>query len=259
MPRSPSSRIVLSKQASVLRTSLLLSLGLTPLACGGTTLISSDDGAGGGRGGTDQGGAAAQAGSPGRAGYGNTGGTAGSSAGAPPNPGGSAGGMDSGPVCRSPVFDPVSKLVRCANGLAHRAQALACTFAVPRPSGQGGAANAAGAGGADDGNAGVAGADEGSAGAPDGQVLYCDTNADCAALPNGYCDNDDGGPGPYICKPGCVTDDDCAGMVCACDGVNPGRCRFAGCHVDSDCGPGSYCAPVGAACGPGSFQCNEPR
>ena len=241
MSRTQLSRTPLSKQTSVLRTSLLLSLGLAPLACGGT-VISASDGEGGG---TSQAGAPSYGGSEPVAG-------APQIAGAPSYGGsialggaGPTGGATSVMACALPEFDSVTKLITCANGLRHRAQALACAYIKPPPTGAGGEGGAAG-----EGSGGEAGSVEFSS---------CQTNADCASLPRGYCENGGGGFEAPVCRSGCLDDGDCGiRQICACDGITPGRCVSAGCAVDSDCGPNAFCAEVGAVCGASSFQCTSP-
>jgi hypothetical protein len=56
-----------------------------------------------------------------------------------------------------------------------------------------------------------------------------------------------------------VTDSDCDGGICACNGVNPGRCTTADCTTDADCGPNSLCAPAASPCGSTWFHCTTPR
>ncbi len=238
MSRTQVSRTSLSRQACVLRASLLWSLGLAPLACGGTAVTASNGDGGGGSaqaGAPGQGGAGELGGAPAQAGAGDLGGAS-SRAGAP------AAGAGPVPGCSNPVLNQATKLVECANGLKHRAQALACTFTVPPPS-------AGGAAGAGAGGASAAG-DDGAGDTP----ITCFRDADCAGLPNGYCDGD-GGFSLTVCHSGCTTDSDCGAGVCACNGTNPGRCTSAGCQADADCGPGGFCAPTPSICGPNTFQC----
>jgi hypothetical protein len=228
------SRTALSKQAGVLRASLLLSLGLSPLGCGGTAVTDSN-GEGGGSaragapsyGGGDEGG-----GGPSPAGAPSYGGSA-SYAGAGPSP---AGGVTG---CPNPVFNPNTKLIDCSNGLAHRAEAHTCTFTGSPPE-IGGAAGES---------------DVGNAGAPS----TCTSNADCAALPLGYCAQVLGGFYSPECRSGCTKDSDCPGSICACNGANPGRCVAASCVTDADCGLNSWCAPAYGACGGNSFVCTTPQ
>jgi hypothetical protein len=276
MPRTQLSRTPLSKQAGVLRTSLLLSLGLSPLACGGSAAVQGgaggsppqhstggtrDPGTGGGTttiyggspnvGGTSNvGGSGNQAGwtvagGPATAGTGGTwtagaGGTgnAGTSAGH-----GGAGGRIASNDCPDPTYNPTLKLTVCGNGRLHRPTAIACTYDAP------GAAGAA-SGGAP----GAGGASAGSGGVPS----LCQTDAECAALTRGYCSRE-GNQAP-VCKSGCVSDADCgAGNVCSCDGAHPGHCVLGGCTTDADCGPNSLCSPVSGVCGSPSFECTSSK
>src|SRR6187402_1498910 len=268
MPRTQLSRTPLSKQAGLLRHSLMLSLGLSPLACGGSAAIGSNAdggasaqagaaaqaGAGDSAGASSLGGAASLGGAPSDGGAFAHGGTS-SHGGAPSHagtssyggaptagagPSGGSGGTSSVDACPNPVFNSVTKLIDCANGRKHRAESLTCTLFVPP--GAGGASGVAGAGG----NAGAAGA-----------FNYCTTKADCAALPYGYCES--GGNASPTCRAGCSKDSDCATGICACNGIEPGRCVSAGCSTDADCGPNSLCAPVDGLCGPGSFECTTPQ
>jgi len=223
MPRTQLSRTPLSTQVGVVRTSLLLSLGLSPLACGGSAVVpSSAEGgsssqAGAGNGAGAHAGAAPHAGAPSYGGHGGT---------------GSTGGTSPVTACQNPTFDQTTKLVECENGLQHRAQALTCTFTVPPEDANG----AAGEGGA--------------ANVP----ATCNSNEDCSALHYGYCEF--GGDLVSVCRSGCTTDNECdTGQICACNGTNPGRCTTASCVTDADCGSGSWCAPAYGLCGPGSFEC----
>jgi hypothetical protein len=153
---------------------------------------------------------------------------------------GSAGGATD--LCPHPVFNPATKLTTCSNGRAHRANALTCTFTVPK--GEGGAGGESGAS--------ASGGEASGVGSP------CSGNADCFALPYGYCDFSGGKVLP-TCRSGCTTDGDCGAGICACNGIDPGRCIPAGCTTDADCGPNSLCAPAYGICGPGSFECTTPQ
>jgi len=241
MPRTHVSRTPLSRQAGVLRPSLLLSLGLSPLACGGSAVTPSN----GDGGGPAQAGSGDVAGAPSYAGAAPQGGGpsyagAAPQAGAPSHAGaGSSGGAGQSELCPKPIFDPITKLITCGNGLVHRAEAIACTFTVPPP--------AAGGAGGVSGNAGAGG------------FSQCSTNAECAGLPYGYCDFGDGNFGAPVCRSGCVQDSDCSAGICACNGTNPGRCMAAGCSTDADCGPNSLCARAYGVCSSGSFQCTTPQ
>ncbi|HET7538656.1 MAG TPA: hypothetical protein VFK05_02255, partial [Polyangiaceae bacterium] len=163
MARSHLSRTPLSSQASALRVSLLVSLGLSPLACGGT-VVNTFTGEGGS---SSQAGASSPAGAPG-GGARSFGGYAGgvaiagaypTHAGAPSYAGGGTtgdGGTTGGagytggasPVleCQNPMLDPKTQLITCSNGLRHRAQATACNYTNPPPPAEGGAGGAGGAG-----------------------------------------------------------------------------------------------------------------
>src|SRR4051794_32385020 len=121
-------RTNLSLQAGALRLSLFVSLGLSPAACGGTSVTDA----------TAQGGAGHRT-----------------------------------PVCESPVTDPVSGLVECANGITHRPNAMHC--ALP-------SAASAGAPGEGSGDAGVAGADS----APSDPA--CEQDSDCGPGKLCHCD-----------------------------------------------------------------------
>jgi hypothetical protein len=235
MPRAQLSRTLLSKQAGVLRASLWLSLGLSPLACGGTAITASGgDGGGSAQAGAGDGAGASSAGALSHAGNPSNGGAP-SYAGA-----GSAGGASSVTACSRPIFDPITKLITCSNGLVHRAQALTCTF-DEQPAGEGGAPGAGG-------EAGAA-----------AELGPCQSNADCTGLRYGYCDNGGSGFEAPVCRSGCTTDSDCENGICACDGETPGRCVAAGCRVDADCPPDSLCAYAVGVCGGGSFQCTSPQ
>ena len=231
--RTRQSRTPLSKQAGVLRASLLLSLGLTPLACGGT-VVNGSHGNGGSSAG-DAGGSSSYGGSSVLGGA-PAGGT--SAAGMSSTAGaGGTGGTKPGLACPNPVFDPATKLTTCSNGRAHRVDSLACTFTAPLPpNGEGGASS-----GGEAGAAGEAG------------VRFCERDTDCAGVPYGYCDYVDDSSGTMICKSGCVRDSDCGSGVCACNGENPGVCAGGSCWTDADCGPNSLCAPSIGLCGPSIF------
>ncbi|MEO6598422.1 MAG: hypothetical protein ABIQ16_01020, partial [Polyangiaceae bacterium] len=118
MSRSPTfPRTVLSQHAGMLRLSLLVSLGLSPMACGGTARSSGEDP-------NSHGGDFGDVG----AGASSTGG----------NPAGGA----VGSYCESPALDPASQLTVCKNGSAHRTQGVTCNPALVDTAG-----GASGAGG----------------------------------------------------------------------------------------------------------------
>jgi len=253
MPRTQLSRTPLSKQAGLLRTSLWLSLGLSPLACGGSTVISpnGDGGSSARAGGDNVAGALSTGGSGGSAPMGGSAPVGGSApiAGSAPVGGSSpaggsgavggsspAGGSGAGgattTACPNPVYNSATKLTTCSNGRAHRTASTACTFTEPPP--------AAG------GTSGVGGTGGGSS--------FCTSDANCAALPYGYCRRE-GNAAPR-CDSGCVNDSDCGvGMACACNGTNPGQCVTATCATDADCGANSLCAVANYVCGGITFKC----
>jgi len=220
MARSRVSKLIaLPTHADALRASLLLSLGLSPLACGGTALTTSNG----------DGGSSAQAGANAQGGTNPVGGM--TSGGA-----GSTGGTGSPRSCENPTVSPVTKLTNCSNGLSHRAEATACTYTSPPPpsaGGEGGGGGEASAGGS----------------------TPCTGSADCSTLLRGYCEF--GGDAESVCRSGCLTDADCGGGVCLCDGTSPGRCTSGDCHVDADCGKDAFCAPVPPppGCGSPVFRC----
>ncbi|HEY3254250.1 MAG TPA: ferritin-like domain-containing protein [Polyangiaceae bacterium] len=233
-------RTNLSIQLGSLRLSLLMALGLSPLACGGTALRSSDGQGGAGGGFTPQGGAPGDAGGPelGGAGVGGKVGYAGAagSAGAAPGAGGVAF------ICSDPTLSPGTYLATCQNGLVHRPQAVAC----------GSPANSA------PGTGGVAGTGaSGSAGAGGAMPIACSSNDDCPSFNLGWCENR--APLAGVCHAGCVQDSDCdAGGLCQCDSQTPaGRCVYGNCRVDSDCGLESVCAQVVQTCGQPTFRCSH--
>lgn len=240
-------------RATALRFSLLASLGLLPMACGGA-FQGTDDGEGGdsGSGGgsqagtTSKGGSSSEAGSTSKGGSGNTAGT--SVGGTGPRP---------GPDCTMPVYDPNTGFVTCQEGFSHRPEPRICGV---NP----GAADAAPAGGGANIGAG------GGAGAPvpvlpraDGSVPCSDDPTKCSIYQYGYCDGAFlGGEAPApTCKSGCVVDGECgANMICVCghpESPTGGVCRPSQCTSDLDC-PYGYCASYAQVCGAGGYACHSP-
>lgn len=232
-----------------LRFSLLASLGLLPVACGGAFKGSSGD-----DGGTSGGGSSAAGettgGSSGKGGSVSQGGSsskAGSANGGATSAGTSGGGA--GPVtkCTMPSVDKVTGLVGCAEGYSHRPKPVTCQPSVP-PVGAGGESSAGGAS---------------AAGLPRvaDYVPCSDDPAKCSAYEYGFCDNrgEVAAPG---CASGCVTDQDCgAGNICLCghdESPTGGVCRISNCTSDADCKSG-YCASYAGFCGDGGFACNSPK
>ncbi len=214
-----------------LRVSLLFSLGLVPLACGGDDDAATGDD--GGAGGSDAG---AQT-DAGKGGGQNTAGTGGA-AGTINHAGGAGAGGHA--TCTSPHADAKSGLVTCAEGYAHRPLAVACA-SVDGGSGGGG-------GGGAKGN--------------EAQPSKCVTDQDCD---NGYiclC-GDNGGS----CRSAnCTTDADCGpSLLCAswhdACGETLFSCQTADdqCAGDADCPNGSceVAADVSRAC-ISDDQCGRP-
>ena len=227
--------------------SLFVTLGLSPLACGGTVITASD--ADGGTPGA--GGARADGGSGSRAGAIGYGGAP-TYAGSGPVIAGAGGAAEF--VCQQPTTDPVTHLVTCSNGVRHRPKAFACPIVIGT-----GADGAAGGSFSDGGAAGESSGDGGAGGdtAPPGS---CSKDSDCAAFTRGYCQfYYDGGPFLGSCQSGCVQDSDCPQGVCICDGsATGGKCTYSDCTTDAQCGPHSLCASYENACGPGGFACLAP-
>lgn len=214
------------KRVVALRVSLLVSMGLLPLACSGERLGSNEEGAGGSTGGSSR--KPSKPGSAGNASVAGNVGTAGSGTSA----------------CTSPKLDESSGLVACAEGYSHRPQAVACT-----PVGSGGAGSGDQPEEAQAGFGGV------------GAELDCNREPSlCDAVPHGFCAVDDLGPETsYYCEAGCVTDADCGlHRICVCghsESPTGGRCAVSNCATDADCGTGLLCASFEEGCGPGGFAC----
>jgi hypothetical protein len=123
-------------------------------------------------------------------------------------------------------------LQSCKSGVIHRPEPVTCQSALPRPLPP------------------ASGADAGAAATTKVELLYsstasemesgsCSADADCDAMPFGYC------AATYVsfrpgrrasCYYGCVVDADCgAGFVCEC-GDPVGQCVRADCISDEDCG-----------------------
>ena len=214
-----------------LKWSLLLALGIVPIACSSSSSNDDDDDSGGTspQGGSESG-LAGQGGKGGSNQAGNGGSIQGGGGGAPqPNP-----------HC-TPVSDPKTGFVTCQEGYSHRPQAVAC-IAAPIP-GEGGAG-------------GVGGAV--TLPRADG-TIGCDVDDDCNSFYLGYCSYDGGGGGsPSACESGCASDTDCgAGRLCVChaDGSPGGICKQTNCTTDADCAGGYLCASFNQGCGPGGFAC----
>jgi len=241
MSKRQSSRTLLFKQADIVRTSLLLSLGFSPLACDGTSVTSGNNGGGGSTQTT------AGTRDPGTAGARPTSGAGGQSGGENgAGASGYSGGGGDADLCPNPVLDAVTGLVSCSNGLVHRPEAQTCMGEV---------AGAAGAGGEDSSATAGSAATAGSGGATT-VGSFCQKNDDCTAVPRGFCDRGVNGAGMPVCHSGCASDSDCiGGAFCMCSGGNPGRCTSGACAVDADCGDNSLCALTVGPCGNAAFHC----
>lgn len=227
-----------TQHAHALRWSLLLALGLTPLiACGGS-VVTQGEGKAGSPGGSA--GSSSVAGGP----------AAGASAGGASAAGASTGGASAAgshnAYCNAPELDPVSGLVKCTNGFAHRPAAVTCT--LPPDVGAAGSSSDAGA----------------SSVAP---YQPCMSDDECNSLPLGYCrltppsvpgvsEGNHGMWAPH-CASGCLQDSDCGDTaICVCDGsATGGKCLSANCSTDAACGPREYCTSVDSDCGGSSFRC----
>jgi hypothetical protein len=244
-----------------LRVSLLLAIGVVPVACGGT-VNKGDDGddnsssgsGGSGSGGSGSGNAAGSKASAGKPSVGNAG--SGGTVGKMVPPTGGFGGetaLPPAPTCTSPKVDPLSGLVRCREGYVHRPERTRCEGFGGQPAEAGG-----GAGGA-----------EGLPRAGD-EVVCEDVGAGgaghegiCEQFELGFCR---GGDGLELatCDSGCFTDEDCRlGTLCECghpESPSGGVCVGArNCTTDADCGPTNLCAAYDGPCGEHAFACFSPE
>ncbi len=215
-----------------LRLSLLASLGLLPLACGGTFRGSDDENGGGttSTAGTDSGGT----------------GTGGTKASAGTHSGGNVTTAGTGgtgvpvfvPACTNPMTDPTTGIVTCQEGYRHRTRSSRCEAPT----------------------------NDAAAPAPetkprvDDYVNCTDDPTVCDAYLYGYCAAA-GEPQPgRQCFTGCLADSDCgANGMCRCDGGTYGVCTADTCDSDADCTPGYHCAAYPGTCGEGSFACQTPK
>jgi hypothetical protein len=241
-----------------LRVSILVAIGVVPVACGGTVSKGDDtdnestSGSGGGSGGGGhEAGSKASAGKA-SAGTSGSGGTTGKML--PPTAGQGSGGasLPDVPTCSNPELDALTRLVHCSEGYVHRPTRTRCE-GLGRP--------------APDASAGAGGAD----GLPRaGRDVVCeDFGAGGASLEGiceqfelGFCRNGDGLELP-TCDSGCVTDEDCGlGFLCECghaESPSGGVCIGArDCTIDADCGPDNFCASYDGVCGGQAFACFSP-
>jgi hypothetical protein len=211
-------------RAQTFRLSLLVSLGLSPAACGGSTSATDGDGS------------TAGGGSAGNAGTTNQAGAAGAS----------MGGSMNRPACTSPTTDPITGLVTCKEGYQHRPQAVACGVTIQKAAPPGG-------------SSGI-GAPEPMLPRAGGDVSCSATPETCDAYQYGYCDMEGGGAAPAVCRSGCITDDECGeGRFCACGyekSPTTGICQAALCRTNSDCGD-YRCAIHSTPCSGPQLACHS--
>ncbi len=236
-------------RAAALRVSLLVSLGLAPIACSGKTLSNGEEDEGGaGSGGAGGTGAVSAAGKPSKGGATpGTGGVVTGTGGVLIEMGGgtTGGGAGGRALCSPGKLDPVTQLVVCADqGYSTRPMAGLCN--VPLSTG--------GAGG------------EGAVELPRASGSDCQDDADCSQFELGFCELEEpecleGGAGQAgNCRSGCANDDDCrAGFLCVCGkSAHGGECVRGDCRTDSDCGPQSVCASIAELSGT-AFHCTSPK
>jgi hypothetical protein len=228
------------KHSTALQLSILVALGIVPVACGGTTSNGPDQGTGGSSGN----------GTGGSSGSGTGGSSGNGTGGTHPSGGGSTNQAGSSPTvnqnnhfpCTSPQVDPKSGIVACAEGYSHRPQSVVCgavtAHKLPTP-----------------------GPDASGALQPraDGTVPCADEPTICAQFLYGYCASPPPPGGELRCESGCASDYDCGkGEICSCstdpNAAVPGTCLPAHCHTDQDCATG-FCASSESACGSGGFAC----
>jgi hypothetical protein len=210
------------------RSSLCAALGLAAIACGGKTGGADEpsglggSGTGGSTGGTG-GSAGGTGGSIGHAGSSSSGGIAGAS-----GAGGSIGGAGGTPSvvlgCQNPttvigIDRADTGFVSCDAGFWHRPERRDCASVVPRPN---------------------------PIDVPAGITVNCTRDQDCTAQPHGHCivtERTFVSPSEAVCAYGCIRDEDCgsSSLICVC-GDPVGRCEFAKCSTDADCGAGFGCA-----------------
>jgi hypothetical protein len=217
------------RHAAAFKLSLLASLGIAPVACGGTTSDGPDEAGGGSDNVSGNGGSTSQAGSTGKAGSKNQAGTT--------SQGGATG---PGQTCTNPTRDRITQLVSCDEGFTHRPDAPNCAtvikIAAPEP----------------------------QLPRADGTVPCADDPTKCNAYQNGYCDSSfGGGEAPVAtCRSGCFSDFECGdNNICICgDSQSPtgAECRYSNCRVDAECAPGYFCASYSGLCGEGGFACQTP-
>jgi hypothetical protein len=236
-------------RAAALRLSVLVSMGVVPMACGGSAIYGRDDGEGAGTGGGSSGKSASSGGTTSVPAKPRPGGAPGAGGGTIQAGSPSSGGGGS-TLCTAPRTDPLTGLVQCSQGYRARPEAVECEvpIAVLPPTG-------------------------GAGGEPtveplpraDGSVT-CGDDTGCEDFELGYCDDsawcgDEGSGGALsVCQSGCASDQDCgAGWICLCnDSDHGGACVRGDCRTNADCGAGSLCASL-ELYGELSFACTSPR
>jgi hypothetical protein len=206
------------QHAAALKLSLLMAMGIVPLACGGHAEGTPDEGTAGSGAGT---GGSPVVGTGGSAGQVGTAGIAGTS-------------FAVG-ACTSSRLDPATGLVQCIEGYQHRALAVSCTPLAGGFAGNGGASASSGAAAPTPGGAGGA--------------VSCGSEVCGGTYP--YCAIE-GTPAYEHCANGCVTDSDCGpAQLCLC-GVEQsptgGVCKPSTCQTDGDCDAGLLCASYKKVC-----------
>ncbi|HXK18586.1 MAG TPA: hypothetical protein VNG33_12325, partial [Polyangiaceae bacterium] len=230
-------------RVATLRLSLFVSLGIVPLACGGTTTRygSGDEDSGGSGGSGGNSGSSPRAGTTSRSGSTSHAGSS-SQAGTNSQAGTSSGGVATGGVgpvmgfCTSPLTDPGIGLITCAEGFRHRTTPRLCGVTMDPAPGSG------------------APAPSRPARATGNEPCSADTTI-CSQFLYGFCR----AMPEYTCESGCVSDDDCGSQaVCVCgDAESPtgGVCVSSDCRTDQDCGTGHLCASYRGICGGDGFAC----
>jgi hypothetical protein len=202
-----------------LRSSILASLGLLPLACGGTAQHGENGSAGSG--------ANAAAGSEEREGGSQSGGATGggtTTAGGATGGGTTTAGGGTGfvPVCTAPEMDAATGIVTCAEGTVHRTRSSRCARANP--------------------NAAPLEPDPRPPAKGLSVPVDCTNDSSaCNEFRHPYCAETPDVPWlnvPYgkVCTSRCLTDSDCGdGGLCRCEGGEYGICTQDSCDSDADC------------------------
>lgn len=237
---------------SVLRASLLLAIGVVPLACGATTSRGKDDDADSGSGGGGNPRAGMSSGGTTAGALTGLGGTAGNMV--PPTAGGPSGGTtQTTPTCTAGKLDRTTGLVHCQEGYHHRAEKVDCGS-------HGGVPASAGASNADPKPraTGTEPCGEAPVGGPP-------RSENCDEFELGYCSQDEGTSYPItVCYSGCGVDEDCGkGYVCECghpESPSGGVCvPTDNCHTDAECLPGFFCATHVGSCSGTAYACLTPN